>query len=208
MQSQIGNSKEVVQSFQPLSDLHGRLEKGTCGSVQVSLRQDSEAKGEKSLPSSILSLEGQTVRLKTNQATSYIGSYSMRLVFAIDAFHQEFSFPFQVVIDFDVSDPAKRITGAEYKRLDLADLAPSEEKRFPAMEVTTDRLNVISLPELKGWKDNEKVKVSMLVTNSKLKPYVTLVTKNTILIDLPPDLTGEVSSILLGLSDGNERSLY
>ena len=132
----------------------------------------------------------------------------MRLVFAIDAFHQEFSFPFQVVIDFDVSDPAKRITGAEYKRLDLADLAPSEEKRFPAMEVTTDRLNVISLPELKGWKDNEKVKVSMRVTNSKLKPYVTLVTKNTILIDLPPDLTGEVSSILLGLSDGNERSLY
>lgn len=73
MHMEIGTDHDVSQKFWPLRDILGMPIEGNCGTIERSLTPTSPGKA---LPSSVLYLDGYTIRLIADGAEEFVGFHT------------------------------------------------------------------------------------------------------------------------------------
>ena len=73
-----------------------------------------------------------------------------------------------------------------------------------------DQLYIYQLPQIKRWKEVEKVQIEILITDPILTQCkcVTLIGNHSVQLSLPADYVGLKSTIMVTLSDGLDDSFY
>ena len=95
MHMEIGTDHDVSQKFWPLRDIRGMPIEGSCGTIERSLTQTSPGKA---LPSSVLYLDGYTIRLIADGAEEFVGFHTYLLNFYLVEHKKWFSEPFSIII--------------------------------------------------------------------------------------------------------------